>query len=69
MSYRDYAQSRDLEEIVYRLDFSFDAIIMTAMRKADDDNAKALRKAFPHQWYELLERYNAPGGRLEGDLD
>jgi hypothetical protein len=40
---------------------------MAAMRKADSDNLELLKAAFPAVWEELQQRYNAPGGMIEGD--
>jgi len=63
MSLYDYQVSK---EIVCD-DHPFYALIMAAMRKADDVNLEKLRKAFPFVYNELMSRYNAPGGRLEND--
>ncbi len=49
------------------MDYPFYALIMAAMRKADDDNMERLRMAFPDTHAELLARYNAPGGILPGE--
>jgi hypothetical protein len=49
-------------------DYPFYALIMAAFRKADSDNLGKLRCAFPLTWNEFIERYNAPGGLLEGEL-
>lgn len=64
MSLYDYKLSLELSKD----DYPFDAIIMTAMRKADDINLAKLSQAFPNIWKELRERYHAPGGLLESDL-
>jgi hypothetical protein len=61
MSLYDYRQSIELE------DAPFYALIMAAMRRADPDNLRLLRNAFPIIWNELTMRYNAPGGVIEGD--
>lgn len=45
-----------------RLDFAFYALIMAAMRKADDSNLEKLVSAWPEVWRELQARYRAPGG-------
>ena len=50
-----------------RQDTDFYALIMAAMMRADSDNAARLRQAFPSLWYETQERYDAPGGLLEGE--
>lgn len=60
MSLYDYRQSISISS----QDHPFYAIIMTAMRQADDDNVEILREAFPEVWDELNERYNAPGGLI-----
>ncbi len=46
----------------------FYALIMTAMRRADTDNARILKAAFPDTWAELDARHHAPGGYLPGEL-
>jgi len=61
MSKYDYDQSRELD----KGNWSFYALIMAAMRGADDQNARLLRGVFPDTWNELQARYNAPGGLLE----
>lgn len=61
MSKHDYDQSKKIA------DLPFYALIMGAMRKADTWNAQTLASAFPEVWEELQERYNAPGGYLEGE--
>ena len=64
MSYYDYKESQRLNAE----DPPFYALIMAALRKADSFNADRIRIAFPETYKEFMERYNAPGGRLEGDL-
>ncbi len=54
---------------VGRGDPPFESLIMAAMRKADTDNAAALRRAFPDTWRELQARYNAPLGVIPEDGD
>lgn len=63
MSRYSYEESQEIAQH----NFSFDALIMAAARKADSYNAYALKMAFPDLWEELQQRYNAPGGRLEGE--
>ena len=46
----------------------FYALLMACMRQADTDNTDKLRAAWPHIFAELEQRYNAPGGFLEGEL-
>ena len=45
-------------------DYTFYALIMAAMRKADTDNLALMKSAWPFVWEDLQERYNAPGGFL-----
>lgn len=58
--YYNYRESLEIA----RNDYSFDSLIMAAMRKADSDNIELLKKAFPDIFTELKARYNAPGGFL-----
>ena len=60
MSLHDYEQSARIDGYSY----SFYALIMAAMRKADTLNQTKLKDAFPAVWDELQARYVAPGGRL-----
>jgi len=61
MSRYDYIVSREAP------DFPFYAIIMMAMRKADDGNLHMLKGCWPDVWEELQARYHAPGGLLPGE--
>jgi len=63
MSLREYQESREIS----KSDPQFCALIMAAMRKADDKNLAKLRAAWPEVWDELSARYNAPGGFLSPD--
>lgn len=63
MSLYEYMESRRIT----LQDFSFYALIMAAMRKADSDNLPKLQEAFPETWGELAARYDAPGGVLENE--
>ena len=63
MSLFDYEASK----MIIVKDPPFYGLIMAAMRKADSNNLFNLKIAFPAVWVELHERYNAPGGVLEGD--
>ncbi len=63
MSYHDYRESQRIELKGY----SFYAIVMAAMRQADTANTELLVEAFPQVHAELSQRYNAPGGLLEGE--
>ena len=65
MSYYDYEVSRSLTQG----DWPFNAIIMAAMRQADTVNLRKLQRAWPQIWGELRQRYDAPGGLLEGELE
>lgn len=64
MSYDDYRQSQDIEKQGY----PFYALIMAAIRQADNDNRVKLVRAFPSVFTELCARYRAPGGVLPGEL-
>lgn len=63
MSRYDYMASM---EIVQK-DYPFYAMIMAAMRKADNINIEMLKRCWPDVWQELQERYYAPGGFIEGE--
>lgn len=63
MSRYDYFMSREIS----LKDYPFHALIMAAMRQADNDNTQALQLAFPHVWRELQARYDARGGYLPGE--
>lgn len=60
MSRHAYMQSKQL----MTKDWDFSALVMAAMKKADDDNSIKLAFAFPAIWDELVRRYDAPGGYL-----
>lgn len=61
MSRENYLKSIDIAT------FPFPAIIMGFMRIADTDNLNFLKEKYPEIWRELQNRYNAPGGYLEGE--
>lgn len=63
MSLFDYRQSREISARAY----SFDALIMAALRRADTENLYRLRGVFPEIASEMQERYDAPGGLLPGE--
>lgn len=63
MSHYDYIMGRKISES----DPPFAALVMAAMRKADDWNLKKLTGCWPEIWEELKARYHAPGGYLEGE--
>ena len=65
MSLHEYVMSQEIA----KEDYPFYALIMAAMRQADDVNGGMMHAAFPAVWTELQQRYNAPGGCLnEGDV-
>lgn len=63
MSLYDYRLSCQ----IIQEDPPFYALIMAAMHKADSENIAKLSTVFPDTWRELVDRYNAPGGVLNGD--
>ena len=63
MSLHEYQQSKDIECNQY----PFYALIMAAMRQADDFNLTKLGVIYPEILIELQARYNVPGGKLKGD--
>lgn len=65
MSLYDYQESKRAETE----EFPFYALVMACMRKADDENAKKLKAAWPDTWDELMNRYGSPGGLLESERE
>ncbi|RKZ87334.1 MAG: hypothetical protein DRQ39_04430 [Gammaproteobacteria bacterium] len=63
MSIHEYVKSQEIS----LEDYPFYALIMAAMRQADDANLMRLQREFPEQWGELRERYNTPGGVFNDD--
>jgi hypothetical protein len=63
MSLYDYRESLEIS----KEDPGFCALIMAAMRKADDVNVELLKAAWPETWSELFARYYADGGILPGE--
>lgn len=63
MSLDEYETGR----LISSHDYPFYALIQAAMRQADTDNLEMLKGCWPKVWEELQARYNAPGGRLEGE--
>lgn len=63
MSLYDYRASQQISAT----DPPFYALIMAAIRKADNHNTARLRAAFPDVYAEFEARYNAPGGVLSAD--
>jgi len=59
----DYQKSKEIAA----KDYPFNALIMAAMRQADTNNMALLNLVYPHIYQEFMERYNAPGGMIEGD--
>lgn len=45
----------------------FYALIAAAMRQADSINSEKLKMVFPGVSDDLIARYNAPDGKLEGE--
>lgn len=62
MSLHEYRESQKASS-----EYDFYALIMAAMRNADDNNLAGLRAIFPKTYSELIKRYNAPGGLLENE--
>lgn len=52
---------------IVREDPPFYALVMAAMRGADEENLRRLRLGFEDVWQELQARYHAPGGVLPGE--
>jgi len=65
MSLYDYRQSRE----ICKNEYPFYAVLMAAMRQADDVNLKLLKEAFPWVWQELSKRYNAPNGLIGEEVN
>jgi hypothetical protein len=59
-----YEESRRLAA-----DSDFYPLLLAAMRCADTGNVDKLRQVFPEVWEELRDRYQPPGGVIEGDPD
>lgn len=62
MSHYDYELSKQITAQSY----PFYSIVMAAIRQADTSNAMRLKVAFPG-YQELQERYNSPGGLINGE--
>lgn len=65
MSLHSYRVSKDLSAE----DPPFDALIFAALRKADTQNAAKIRTSWPDLFKEFKQRYNAPGGYLDHEID
>lgn len=61
----DYEQHREIATKGY----SFTALLMALMRKADTENLAHLQLRWGAVWQELCARYDAPGGVIPGDPD
>lgn len=64
MSKFSYDVSREIDA----MNPPFDALIMAAMRKADDNNMDMLKDCWPELHRELQARYNSPGGILPEEV-
>lgn len=60
MSLFEYEESKRISAT----DPGFYALIMAAMRKADDSNLERLKFGYPQTYRELRARFNAPDGLL-----
>lgn len=69
--FEDYQESKTIYLLLlkngYNPDDYFYAIIQCLMRIADTDNLEKLKSVFPEEWTDLQARYNASGGKLEGE--
>lgn len=63
MSLYDYQKSKEIDT----KDYPFYSIIMAAIRKADAINLVKFITCWPGIVEELNERYNNPGGKLDGE--
>lgn len=63
MSYHEYRLSQLLE----KEELPLATLIMVALKKADDESAEKLKKAFPDIWKDLRTREKAKGGKLAGE--
>lgn len=69
MGYLEYQGSKRLSLCAHEVcaGNAFYSLLMAAMREADSWNASKLQEVYPEVWSELQRRYNAPGGKLEGE--
>lgn len=63
MSLHEYRESQEID----RHGYEFYSLMMAAVRQADDTNLNKLKLMFPDLVIEFRDRYNAPGGVIEGD--
>ncbi len=63
MSLYDYRISLEIA----KKDYSFYALIMAAIRKADTVNLEKFKSAWPEIYRDFVQRYNAPGGLIENE--
>jgi len=59
----DYLESQKIAAQGY----TFYGLLGALVRKADTENLERIRKAFPGFVEMFVERYNAPGGKLDTD--
>jgi len=66
MSYEEYKDGQRLELDVLEGKHTFNGLVQALIRMhSKSDEIKAI---FPDVYTELLARYNAPGGLLEGEV-
>lgn len=63
MSLYDWTKALELE----KKDVPFYGLLMAAVLRADDLNLAKLNVMWPEICSEVQARYNAPGGKLEGE--
>lgn len=69
MSIYDYEKGLQLELFCLDNSIHFYAVVQCAMRMADTMNTEKMKLAWPEVYEELRQRYNAPGGYLEGEKE
>jgi len=67
MTRHQYEASKEICTLRHENNWPYYALIMAAMRDGDTMNRAKLKAAFPDIWQDLWERYDAPGGVLDGD--
>jgi len=65
MSYRTYKVAQTLA----KHETDFDALIMTAMLEAKEEDGRKLRRMWPEIWEELEIRDNTPEGKMPGEAN
>jgi hypothetical protein len=58
----------ELSKEIAAKDWSFYALLMALIRKADTDNLAKIEREWPQEVAELRARYNAPYGLLPHEL-